>query len=105
MVVENAAVALSDGVDLLLTPGRMCENGKPVPVGRADYKKFAADMRAASVAVLEAAREKNQEKVSDATNDLTDACSGCHQVYRRGPTGARPAAPRHSNRPGLARPC
>jgi cytochrome c556 len=85
-VVENAAVALTDGVDLILTPGRLCQNGKPVPLQQADFRKFAQDMRAAGLAVLAAARTKNQEKVSDATNDLADACSGCHAVYRdKGP--------------------
>jgi hypothetical protein len=84
--VENAAVALTDGVDLILMPGRSCQNGKPVPVLRADFQKFARDMRTAGLAVLEAARAKNQEKVSDATNTLTDACSSCHEVYRdKGP--------------------
>jgi hypothetical protein len=81
-VVENAAVALTDGVDLILTPGRTCQNGKPVPSQRADFQKFARDMRAAGLRVLQAARTKNQEKVSDATNDLADACSACHEVYR-----------------------
>jgi hypothetical protein len=85
-VVENAAVAITDGVDLMLTPGRSCQNGKPVPVQRADFQKFARDLRAAGVAVLQAARTKNQEKVSDATNTLADACAGCHEVYRdKGP--------------------
>jgi len=85
-VVENAAVALSDGVDLILMPGRSCQNGKPVPVGQADFRKFARSMRAAGQKVLEAARTKNQEKVSDATNDLADACSSCHEIYRdKGP--------------------
>jgi hypothetical protein len=85
-VVENAAVALTDGVDLILTPGRLCQNGKPVPVQRADFVKFAQNMRSAGLAVLAAARTRNQEKVSDATNDLADACAGCHEVYRdRGP--------------------
>jgi len=85
-VVENAAVALTDGVDLILTPGRLCQNGKPVPATRADFRKFAQDMRTAGLAVLAAARTKNQEKVSDATNDLADACSNCHAVYRdKGP--------------------
>jgi hypothetical protein len=95
-VVENAAVALTDGVDLILTSGRLCQNGKPVPTGRADFKKFAQDMRAAGLAVLAAARTKNQEKVSDATNDLADACSNCHAVYRdKGPadSAARCAPP------------
>ncbi|HXI29300.1 MAG TPA: cytochrome c [Vicinamibacterales bacterium] len=96
-IVENAAVALTDGVDLILAPGRSCQNGKPVPVQRADFQKFAANMRTAGLAVLQAARTKNQEKVSDATNDLADACAGCHEVYRdKGPADspARCAAPK-----------
>jgi hypothetical protein len=85
-VVENAAIALTDGVDLILAPGRLCQNGKPVPSQQADFRKFARDMRTAGLAVLEAARTKNQEKVSDATNNLADACSNCHEVYRdKGP--------------------
>jgi hypothetical protein len=85
-VVENAAVALTDGVDLILRPGRSCQNGRPVPVQQADFQKFARDMRAAGGKVLQAARTKNQEKVSDATNDLADACASCHEVYRdKGP--------------------
>lgn len=84
--VENAAVALTDGVDLLMTPGRLCQNGNPVPSRQTDFQKFARDMRKAGLAVLEAAHTRNQEKVSDATNDLADACSNCHEVYRdKGP--------------------
>jgi len=85
-VVENAAIALTDGVDLILTPGRRCQNGKPVPSRDANFQKFARNMRSAGLAVLAAAHTKNQEKVSDATNDLADACSGCHETYRdKGP--------------------
>jgi hypothetical protein len=94
--VENAAVALADGVDLVMTPGRFCQNGKPVPVHDADFQKFARAMRAAGLEVLQAARTKNQEKVSDATNNLADACSSCHEVYRdKGPADspARCTAP------------
>src|SRR5712692_755413 len=68
--VENAAVALTDGVDLILRPGRSCQNGKPVPIRQADFQKFARDMRTAGLTVLQAARTRNQEKVSDATNNL-----------------------------------
>lgn len=95
-MVENAAVAVTDGVDLIMTPGRLCQNGKPVPVRNADFRKFADNMRKAGIAVLLAAHTKNQEKVSDATNDLADACSGCHEVYRdKGPADspARCSAP------------
>jgi cytochrome c553 len=85
-VVENAAVALTDGVDLILMAGRSCQNGKPVPIRQADFQQFARDMRAAGLAVLQAARTRNQESVSDATNNLADACSSCHEVYRdKGP--------------------
>jgi len=95
-IVENAAIALTDGVDLILTPGRLCQNGKPVPGRSADFQKFAQNMRKAGLAVLQAAHTKNQEKVSDATNDLADACSACHEVYRdKGPADspARCSAP------------
>ena len=84
--VEAAAVALTDGVDLILKPGRLCQNGKPVPLQAADFQAFARNMRTAGQAVLAAARTKNQEKVSDATNDLAGACAMCHEVYRdKGP--------------------
>ena len=95
-VVENAAIAVTDGVDLIMTPGRLCQNGKPVPVRNADFQRFAQNMRKAGLAVLQAAHTKNQEKVSDATNDLADACSACHEIYRdKGPadSAARCTAP------------
>src|SRR4029079_10151919 len=43
-IVENAAVALTDGVDLILKPGRRCQNGKPVPSHQPDFQKFARQM-------------------------------------------------------------
>jgi hypothetical protein len=39
--VENAAIALTDGVDLMLTPGRMCQNGQPAPLRDPAFQKFA----------------------------------------------------------------
>ena len=84
--VENAAVALTDGVDLILKAGRTCQNGKPVPLNQRDFQKFARDMREAGLVALRAARTKNQEKVSDATNNIAEACANCHEVYRdKGP--------------------
>ena len=85
-VVENAAIALTDGVDLILKPGRTCQNGKPVPITQPDFQKFARAMRDAGQVALQAAQSRNQEKVSDATNNIADACSSCHEVYRdKGP--------------------
>ncbi|MGH9143719.1 MAG: cytochrome c [Vicinamibacterales bacterium] len=88
-IVENAAVALTDGVDLILESGRTCQNGKPVPVNQPDFQKFARTMREAGRVALQAARTRNQEKVSDATNNIADACSNCHEVYRdQGPANS-----------------
>jgi cytochrome c553 len=85
-IVENAAIALTDGVDLILKPGRTCQNGKPVPIDQPDFQKFAREMREAGRVALQAARTKNQEKTSDATNNVADACANCHEVYRdKGP--------------------
>jgi len=85
-VVENAAIALTDGVDLILKPGRTCQNGKPVPINQPDFQRFARAMRDAGQVALQAARTRSQEKVSDATNNIADACSSCHEVYRdKGP--------------------
>jgi len=84
--VENAAIALADGVDLILKSGRMCQNGKPVPVTQPDFQTFARAMREAGIVALQAARTKSQEKVSDATNNIAEACSNCHEIYRdKGP--------------------
>jgi hypothetical protein len=87
-IVEAAAVALEESADLILKPGRSCSNGKPAPVGRPDYVKFAQELREAGRKSLAAAKEKSQEKVSDSTNDLSEACSHCHDVYRKGPAGS-----------------
>ena len=81
-VVESAAVSLNEAVDIILKPGRLCQNGKPVPVGRADFRKHAQGLRDAAKKILDLAKTKNQEKVSDAANDLADACASCHEPYR-----------------------
>jgi hypothetical protein len=80
--VENAALALDEVVDLLSKPGRMCENGKPVPIGDATYKQGAQMLRDTSLKIYQLAKAKDMEKVSDAANDLADACATCHDPYR-----------------------
>src|SRR3954447_20625401 len=35
--VENAGLAIAETSRLLLLPGRMCSNGRPAPVARADW--------------------------------------------------------------------
>lgn len=81
-VVENAAIVLAESSDLLTYPGRLCQNGKPVPVGRADWAKYVQGMKDAGVKALQVARTKNLEQMIEATNTIADACSNCHEPYR-----------------------
>ena len=49
-----------------------------------------SDSEQAGLVALRAARTKNQEKVSDATNNIAEACSNCHEVYRdKGPADSQ----------------
>jgi hypothetical protein len=81
-VVENAAIALGEAANLIMIPGRNCENGRPVPLKNPDYVKFTNELRTASRAMLKAAQAKNQELASETTNDVAAACENCHTVYR-----------------------
>lgn len=81
-IVDYAAVALGETAPLMLTPGRRCENGKPVPVNDPDWIKFSNELYETSKAVYAAAQTRSQEKVSDITERLADMCLHCHQVYR-----------------------
>jgi hypothetical protein len=93
-LVDYAAVTLAESAPLMLTPGRQCENGKPVPVDDPDWIKFTQELAEAGKAAYKAAQTRNQEAVSDATNVIADSCSHCHQVFRdkRGP-GVDPRNP------------
>jgi hypothetical protein len=81
-VVENAAIALAESTDLIMMSGRLCQNGKPAPVARADYAKFAQGMRQAALATLETAKKRNRDQAIDATNQIAEGCANCHEVYR-----------------------
>jgi quinoprotein glucose dehydrogenase len=84
-LVDYAAVALAESAPLMLTPGRRCENGKPVPVDRPDWIKFTQELADAGRAAYKASQTRNQEAVSDATNQIADSCLHCHEVYRDNP--------------------
>jgi mono/diheme cytochrome c family protein len=91
-LVDYAAVSIADVAPLLLVP-RRCENGRPAPVERADWVKFTKEMIDAARVVYKAAQSRNQEAVSEATNQLADSCLNCHVVYRdkEGGTAADPS--------------
>ena len=81
-IVDYAAIALAESAPLMLTPGRRCENGQPVPVDDPDWIRFTKEMAEVGRAAYRASQTRNQEKVSDITGDIADACLHCHQVFR-----------------------
>ncbi|HLH43427.1 MAG TPA: cytochrome c [Bryobacteraceae bacterium] len=81
-LIDYAAVAIVESAPLMLTPGRRCENGKPVPVDRADWIQFTQELAAAGRAAYRASQTRSQQTVSDITAQLSDSCSHCHRVYR-----------------------
>jgi len=85
-LVDYAAVTIADAAPLLRVP-RRCENGRPAPVERADWIQFTTELVDAGKAAYKASQSRNQEAVSEVSNQLADACLHCHEVYRDKPGG------------------
>ena len=86
-VVDYAGLAIADAAPLLLVPGRRCENGRAVPVDNDDWNRFTLELIEAGKAAYKASQTRNQETVSDVSNQIADACLHCHEVYRDKPGG------------------
>ena len=82
LAVDQAAVALTESAGLLLTPGRRCQNGRPVPIDRADWKQFVAALVDVGKLAHTASRARNYEAFGNISEKLNDACANCHKVYR-----------------------
>lgn len=80
--VENNALAIAETANLLLIPGRMCENGRPVPLDREDFRKYAAGLADAGNAAYKAAQSKDLDAMVEVSGTVSDACAACHEVYR-----------------------
>jgi mono/diheme cytochrome c family protein len=98
-LVDNAAIALAEASPMMLTPGRRCENGKPVPVDDPEWIRLTEEMIEASRVAYRASQSRSQEAVSEATGQLSDACFACHRAYRdRRPRGGAPDPADPSNK-------
>jgi mono/diheme cytochrome c family protein len=80
--VDQAALALVETSPLFLLPGRRCENGRPVPVDRADWKQFTAALVDAGRATYRASQSRDVDAVVKAASVLNDSCANCHKVFR-----------------------
>ena len=81
--VENSSLALMESADLLNLSGRVCANGKSVPVDEPQWKAAVQALRESARATAAAARARNQEQIIEANAQLADSCSSCHRMYRR----------------------
>ena len=82
LAVDQAAVALAETAHLLSTPGRRCQNGRPVPSDRADWQKFVGDLAKVGKDLYVASKARDYEKAVTLSETLNDACANCHKVYR-----------------------
>lgn len=80
--VENSALALAESANLLMIPGRSCENGKPVPVQEETYRKAAEGLVAAGQAAYKAAQSKSMDAMLEVSETVATACANCHEPYR-----------------------
>jgi hypothetical protein len=87
--VENSGVALAEAANLLTIPGRLCSNGRAVPVQSDDWKKLVQGLRDAGMSAYKAAQSKDKDKIVDAAGNVTTACSDCHDKYREKPGGEK----------------
>ena len=91
--VEKAAVALSEVANLVVIPGRLCENGLPVPISDPTFQKGAKALADVGVQALEEAKTKNLDKMVDVSGTISDACLICHEKYREVPAGKMRSVP------------
>lgn len=80
--VENAALTVADGANLLLVPGQKCANGVPVPLSDPDWTKFVQGLRDAGLKAYQAAQSKDQDKMIEVADTMTKACANCHRKWR-----------------------
>jgi mono/diheme cytochrome c family protein len=82
--VDQAALAMIETTPLFLVPGRRCENGRTVPVDRADWKQFTQALVDVGRATYRASQSRNVDAMNKLAEQLNEACANCHKVYRDG---------------------
>jgi cytochrome c len=90
LLVDQAAVALTETAPLLLTPGRRCQNGLAVPLDRADWKPYVDDLVRVGTKIYAASKARNYEALKPLSDELNATCANCHKIYRDngGPEGS-----------------
>jgi hypothetical protein len=71
--VRDAAAVVAEGGNLLLTPGRLRDEG--------DWVKHAHELTKAAQAAIGAAEAKDVDSLFTAGGDIYLVCSACHEQY------------------------
>lgn len=74
LAAEDGALALAESGNLLMMNGRA--------VDRDQWMQYARDLLDASVTAVQAARERDADKLSAASDAVYLVCEGCHKQYR-----------------------
>jgi mono/diheme cytochrome c family protein len=82
LAVDQAAVAIIETAPLLMTPGRRCQNGRPVPLDRSDWKQYVDARVEAGMFARRASQARNYEAFGEVVERLNNSCANCHMVYR-----------------------
>jgi hypothetical protein len=80
--VENSALALAEAANLMMLPGRLCENGNPVPVHEETYRRAAQGLAEAGHAAYKAAQTRSVDAMIEVSETVSVACANCHEPYR-----------------------
>ena len=91
--VENAAIAIAEASNLVMIPGRKCENGLPVPLEQENFRKAIKGLADAGEAAYKAAKTKNLDMMVEVSGTISDACLACHEKYRDVPAGKMRCVP------------
>jgi hypothetical protein len=91
--VRIAGVALAESANLIALPGRVCDNGRPVPLDDDTYRRTAEGLREVGMAAYRLAEAGRWEEQAafDLGEQLANACASCHDVYRDKIVNGEPA--------------
>ena len=92
-LVETAAIALAESAQLIAMEGRLCQNGKPVPLADDAFMQYTRELADVGRRAYAVAQTKDLEAMSEMTNEVAGACENCHAEYRRYPEENRCTAP------------
>jgi hypothetical protein len=91
--IHNAGIALAESANLITLAGRVCDNGRQVPLGDEAYLRAAQGLREVGMATTRIAesRQWDQDVMFKLGDDLAVACAACHDVYRDKIVDGKPA--------------